>query len=215
MALNFADSPKKSKVNYPRIGEGTYGVRIVRLLDFGVQYETDFKTGEVKTYDDGNQITKHKVWIDFEFVTETIDVDGVQKPRWLGREIAVSTHEKSTLTALLKAADPGLKATMKGRNVAGLLGLPLMVTVGSTSTGKDKITGFSSLVKGMTVDPLANPTLFFDLDGNDRKTFESLPDWMKKRIQEGIDYLDTPFAKSASSFHDIQDDLPEPEESPY
>jgi len=211
MALNFAET--KAKKVYPRIGEGTYPARIVRILDFGMQYATDFKTGEIKTYDDGNKVVQHKVWLDFELPTETIEVEGIQKPRWIGKEYTVSTHEKAALTALLKAADPGGKATLKGRNVAGLLGLPLMITVGSTSSDKDKISNVSSLVKGMTVDPLTNPTLFFDLDGNDRKTFDSLPDWMKKRIQEGIDYESTPFAKSAGSFSDMPDD--EPEESPY
>ena len=212
MALNFAEGTKKTI--YPRIGEGTYPARIVRILDFGMQYATDFKTGEVKKYEDGNDVVQHKVWIDFELPTETIAIDGVDKPRWIGKEYTVSNHEKAALQALLKAADPGGKATLKGRNVTGLLGLPLMITVGSTSTGKDKISNVSSLVKGMTVDALANPTLFFDLDSNDRKTFDSLPDWMKKRIQEGVGYEATAFAKSAGSFSDMKDDMPE-EESPY
>ena len=212
MALNFAEGAKKTV--YPRIGEGTYPARIVRILDFGMQYATDFKTGEIKLYEDGNQVVQHKVWIDFELPTETIAVDGVDKPRWIGKEYTVSSHEKAALQALLKAADPGGKATLKGRNVTGLLGLPLMITVGSTSTGKDKISNVSSLVKGMTVDALANPTLFFDLDSNDRKTFDSLPDWMKKRIQEGVGYADTAFAKSAGSFSDMPDD-PVEEDSPY
>jgi len=204
----------KSKTVYPRVGEGTYPARLVRILDFGNQYATDFKTGEIKTYEDGNPVIQQKVWIDFELPTETILVEGANKPRWLGKEYSISLHEKSALSALIKAADPTGKATLKGRNIAGLLGLPLMITVGSTSTGKDKISNVSSLVKGMTVDNLSNPTLIFDLDSNDRKTFDGLPDWMKKRIQEGIGYEDTPFAKSAGDFSTMSDDMPE-EESPY
>lgn len=204
----------KSKTVYPRVGEGTFPARIVRILDFGNQYATDFKTNEIKTYEDGNPVIQQKVWIDFELPTETILVEGANKPRWLGKEYSISLHEKSALSALIKAADPTGKATLKGRNIAGLLGLPLMITVGSTSTGKDKISNVSSLVKGMTVDNLANPTLLFDLDSNDRKTFDSLPDWMKKRIQEGVGYADTAFAKSAGSFSDMPDD-PVEEDSPY
>lgn len=207
MALNFSET-KKAKTTYPRIGEGTYPARIVRILDFGMQFATDFKTGEVKKYDDGNDVVQHKVWIDFELPTETIEIEGVARPRWIGKEYTVSAHEKAAIQGLLKAADPGGKATMKGRNVAGLLGLPLMITIGSTSTGKDKITATTSLIKGMNVDPLANPTLFFDLDEATYKDFELLPKWMQKRIKDGVDFESTGLYKKFNSMSDIEEDSP-------
>ena len=208
MALNFSET--KKRVDYGRVEDGTYPARVVRIIDFGLQYATDFKTGEVKKYDDGNDVIQHKVWIDFELPTETIDIDGVKKPRWYGKEYTVSSHEKAAIQALLKAADPDGKATMKGKNVVGLLGLPVMLTIGSTSTGKAKVAGITRLIKGMSVDPLANPTLFFDLDSPDIKTFEGLPDWMKKHIQEGVDFDKTAFYKKFNSFEDLEE-----EESPY
>jgi hypothetical protein len=82
-----------------------------------------------------------------------------------------------------------------------------MVSIGSTNTNKPKITNVAALMKGMTVPELQNPTLFFDLDGDDTATFESLPDWMKKRIQEGVDFDSTTFYKKNNSTT--------PEESPY
>ena len=186
MALNFSET--KKRVDYGRVEDGTYPARVVRIIDFGLQYATDFKTGEVKKYDDGNDVIQHKVWIDFELPTETIDIDGVKKPRWYGKEYTVSSHEKAAIQALLKAADPDGKATMKGKNVVGLLGLPVMLTIGSTSTGKAKVAGITRLIKGMSVDPLANPTLFFDLDEATYKDFELLPEWMQKRIKDGVDF---------------------------
>ena len=137
MALNFSET--KKRVDYGRVEDGTYPARVVRIIDFGLQYATDFKTGEVKKYDDGNDVIQHKVWIDFELPTETIDIDGVKKPRWYGKEYTVSSHEKAAIQALLKAADPDGKATMKGKNVVGLLGLPVMLTIGSTSTGNGNL----------------------------------------------------------------------------
>lgn len=204
MALNFSET-KKARVDYGRMEDGTYPARIVRILDFGLQFATDFKTGEVKKYDDGNDVIQHKVWIDFEFPTETIEIDSIAKPRWLGKEYVISSHEKAAIQGLLKAADPDGKVTMKGRNVSGLLGLPVMVGVGSTSSGKAKIVNVTRLIKGMNVDPLANPTLFFDLDSPDIKTFEGLPDWMKKRIQEGVDFDKTAFYKKFNSFEDLEE----------
>jgi len=206
MALNFSET--KKRVDYGRVEDGTYPARVVRIIDFGLQYATDFKTGEVKKYDDGNDVIQHKVWIDFELPTETIDIDGAKKPRWYGKEYTVSSHEKAAIQALLKAADPDGKATMKGKNVVGLLGLPVMLTVGSTSTGKAKVAGITRLIKGMSVDPLANPTLFFDLDEATYKDFELLPEWMQKRIKDGVDFESTGLYKKFNSMSDIEEDSP-------
>lgn len=188
MGLSFSAEDKKSKKTYPRIEDGSYPARIVQILDFGMQLETDYKTGEPKTYDDGNPIVRHKVWVNFEFPTELIEIDGVQKPKWLGKEFSVSAHEKSALYNLLKAADPKGTITNKGRNVGGLLGLPVMVSVSSTSGGKAKISSVSGVPKGMQVDSLQNPEVLFDLDGDDVATFESLPNWMQERIKDGVDF---------------------------
>ncbi len=206
MALNFSET--KKRVDYGRVEDGTYPARVVRIIDFGLQYATDFKTGDVKKYDDGNDVIQHKVWIDFELPTETIDIDGVKKPRWYGKEYTVSSHEKAAIQALLKAADPDGKATMKGKNVVGLLGLPVMLTIGSTSTGKAKVAGITRLIKGMSVDPLANPTLFFDLDEATYKDFELLPEWMQKRIKDGVDFESTGLYKKFNSMSDIEEDSP-------
>ena len=187
MALNFAES-KKVKKDFGRVEDGAYPARVVSIIDFGMQYATDYKTGEVKKYDDGNDVIQHKVWINFEFPDELIDVDGEQEPRWYGKEYTVSAHEKSALYALLKAVDPKGVATEGGRNVKGLLGLPAMVTIGSTSGGKAKIVSVSGVPKGMQVDALQNPEVLFDLDGDDLETFNSLPKWMQDRITDGVDF---------------------------
>lgn len=192
MGLNFSET-KKAKKDFGRIEEGTFPARVVSIIDFGMQYATDYKTGEVKKWEDGNDVVQHRVWLNFEFPTETIEIDGEVKPRWAGREFVVSAHEKSALTALLKAIDPKGENTNKGRNVKGMLGLPAMVTIGSTSSGKAKIVSVSGVPKGMQVDSLQNPEQFFDLDSEDVEQFEKLPDWMKKRITEGVDFDSTRF----------------------
>lgn len=195
MALNFAEGTKVKK-DFGRVEDGAYPARIVQIIDFGLQYETDWKTNEVKTYDDGNPMIKHKVWINFELPDEKIEIDGEEKPRWYGKEYTVSAHEKSALYALLKAVDAKGDATNKGRNVRGLLGLPAMVTIGSTSTGKAKISGVSAVPKGLQVGSLANDEGFFDLDSEDVDAFEALPNWMKERIKNGIGFEDTKIAKA-------------------
>jgi len=200
MALNFADKPKAAKKDFGRAEDGAYPARIVQLIDFGKQIETDWQTGEPKKYEDsGDVIVRHKVWVTFELPTETIEVDGVAKPRWYGKEYTVSTHEKSALSALLKAADPKGEHTAKYRNVQGLLGLPVMVTIGSTKTNKPKVAMVSAVPKGMQVEPLANGEMFFDLDSDDLTTFETLPQWMKDRIKNGEEFDETKFYQAINA----------------
>lgn len=194
MALNFAEK-QTTKKDFGRVEDGAYPARIVQIIDFGLQYETDWKTQEIKTYEDGNPQIKHKVWINFELPDETIEIDGVDKPRWYGKEYTVSAHEKSALAALLKAVDGKGTATDGGRNVKGLLGLPAMLTIGSTSSGKAKVSAVSAVPKGMQVGALVNDEAFFDLDSDDVEGFEKIPNWMKTRIKEGIGFEDTKLAK--------------------
>lgn len=196
MALDFGAKASSGKVDFGRVEDGAYPARIVQILDFGMQIETDWKTGENKTYEDsGALVIKHKVWINFELPTETIEVNGETKPRWYGKEYTVSAHEKSALYALLKAVDPKGEATNKGRNVKGLLGLPAMVTIASTSSGKAKIGSVSGVPKGMQVDSLVNDEGFFDLDSQDVEAFAKIPNWMQTRIKDGVDFDKTKFSK--------------------
>ena len=207
MALNFAEK-KSVKKDFGRVDDGAYPARIVQIVDFGLQYATDWKTGEVKKYDDGNDVMQHKVWINFELPDETIEIDGVARPRWYGKEYTVSAHEKSALHALLKAVDPKGDNTDKGRNVRGLLGLPAMVTIASTSSGKPKIGAVSGVPKGLQVGALANDEAFLDLDSVDTDSFFELPAWMQKRIKEGIGFDDTKMAKALASCGNVDASKP-------
>lgn len=198
MALDLSKA-KKAKKDFGRIEDGAYPARIVQIIDLGLQVKTNWKTGEPETYEGSSDpIIQPKVWINFEFPTETIEIDGEDKPRWCGKEYTVSSHEKAGLMALLKAADPKMEHTAKGRNLKGLLGLPVMVTIASTSSGKAKVGSVSGVPKGLQVDSLKNPEVFFDLDGEDVATFESLPKWMQDRITEGTDFDATGFYQAVN-----------------
>jgi hypothetical protein len=77
-----------------------------------------------------------------------------------------------------------------------------MVTVGSTATGNAKIVGVSRLMKGLQVDELFNPPVYFDLDDYDTNSvavFNALPDWLKGKIQEAMNFNTTKFGKMFNS----------------
>ena len=160
-----------------RIGDGTFPARIVQILDLGKQ-EDEWK-GEVKVRD--------KLWITFEFPTETITYDDkegktITRPRWLSGEFTKSTGDKAKLTPIIKATNP------EAASFEDLLGCALLVEVGTTSGGKDKYASAMALPKGMTVAELDNETKYFDMNNPDSEVFDSLPDFLKEKIQSSPDF---------------------------
>lgn len=190
--MNFNSSKKKSSSGKNgRVEDGTYMARIVQVVDLGVQ------KGEYK----GEEYIRPEVMITFEFPTETLTIEGEEKPRWLSRQYTVSMNEKSALYSLVNAADPDGKATKKGSNAKGLLSLPVMVTVGSTATGNAKVVGVSRMMKGMSIPELYNDPVFFELDSNDtanKQAFEGLPDWLKEKIQTSMNFSTSKFAQGGT-----------------
>lgn len=185
MALKIAPTSKK-KADNGRVEDGTYVARIVQIIDLGLQQQTDYKTGEVKTWDDGNPKIMPEVFITFEFPTERIDIDGESKPRWLSKRYTVSLHEKSALTGLIKAADPsGLKG--KTYDMTRLADKPVMVSVGSTVNGNAKVTGVSAVPKGLNVDPLENDVVIFDSSDMDMDIYNSLPAFIQEIVDGRVD----------------------------
>lgn len=183
------------KKNNGRIEDGTYSARVVQVIDLGVQ--KDEYNGEEKI--------KPEVLVTFEFPTELLVINGEERPRWLSKNYTVSLHEKAALTQLLNAVDPDGKLTKKGANPQGILGQACMITVGSTASGNAKVVGVSRLLKGLQVPELDNPTAFFDLDSDskdNKAVFESLPDWIKTKIQSAMNYDNSAFNGNSSVTND-------------
>lgn len=188
-----AGTPSNKKKG--RIEEGTYVARITQLIDLGTQ-ESDYE-GLVKN--------RHEIMVTFEFPTETINIKGEEKPRWLSKNYTVSSHEKAAILTLMSSADPEGKHTNGGRNLTGLLGLPLMVSVGSTKTGNAKVQSVAKLMKGVSVAELSKPGVVFDLSSTDRTVFDTLPDWVQEKVRLSIDYHNTVFAKGLAATIDDSD----------
>lgn len=191
MALSLEKQSKKQ--NFSRIEDGTYPARIAQIIDIGQQKQTDWQTGEVKVYDDGNEVIKPEVFINFEFGTERIEVNGEDKPRWLGRSFIISAHEKSKMYELMQATAPG------ATSISEALGKACTVTVGSTSTGNAKITGISPMMRGMQVQELENPTTVFDFDEPDMAVWEKIPEWLQGKVKTAENFNGSKLARNLSA----------------
>ena len=173
--MGIVDDFKGSSIE--RIGDGTYPARIAQVIDLGLQ----------KNEFEGQTKIQPKLWITFELPTETIEVDGEEKPRWLSKEFTKSTNDKSLLMKVLNSVYTP-KELEDVESFEDLLGKALLVEIGETSGGKDKWINSSKLMKGMKVDELVNPTKYFSLDNPDQEVFNSLPDFLQEKITSGEDY---------------------------
>lgn len=80
---------KKSGSSVPPMDAGTYPAVCVGIVDLGEQYSATFKK-----YND-------KVLVIWEIPSQTIEIDGEDKPRWLSKDFSASLHEKSNLYQML------------------------------------------------------------------------------------------------------------------
>jgi len=155
------------------IGEGTFPARISQVLDLGRQ----------KNEYEGRETNKPTLWITFELPTETINVDGVDKPRWLSSEFTKSTNDKAKLFKVVKAVDDN-----ELKEFSDLLGKGLLVVIGTTKGGKDKFAGATALPKGMAVAQLANKPVYFDIENPDFDIFNKLPKFLQDKITGSSDW---------------------------
>ena len=126
MSFDINDMQAGSSVE--PLDEGTLPAVIVGLVSYGVQAQTDWKTGDPKP-------SEKRLALTYEFPTESVEKeqeDGtvVRLPRRLTKEYKVSSHKKAGIMVLIRAIAPGIES------LTDLLGKECSVTVGRTGTGK-------------------------------------------------------------------------------
>ena len=178
---------KKQTVN---IEEGQYVGTPVMIIDLGKQFQTDWQTGDIQTWDDGNPKIQNEVFISFALLTEEMVMeDGTTANPRVGKTFTVSTNEKAAIVGLLRAS--GVKST----NLLELVNTAVNIDVGKTATGnpkvrnfakpnakvvyKDNIVSVAELIKNASIK-----VTVFDIDNPDEDVLNSLPDFLKNKIND-------------------------------
>ncbi len=179
---------KKSGSSVPPMEAGTYPAVCVGIVDLGEQYSETFKK-----YSD-------KLLIIWEIPSQTIEIDGEDKPRWLSKDFSASLHEKSGLHKMLVSwrgkafTDKELTEDENGFvqfSVLDMLGTGcfLQVIVEEKESGSyNRITSVISLPAGMPTPTTETPLIAFDIDNWDDEVFKSLPEWIQERIKKSTQY---------------------------
>lgn len=179
---------QKTGSSVPPMEAGTYPAVCVGIVDLGEQYNETFKK-----YSD-------KLLIIWEIPSQTILIDGEDKPRWLSKEFATSLHEKSNLYQTLVSwrgkafTEQDLAKDEDGFMQFSVLdmlgeGCFLQVIVEEKDSGKyNRITSVIKLPAGMPTPETKNPLIAFDIDSWDEVVFHNLPGWIQERIKKSTQY---------------------------
>jgi hypothetical protein len=167
--------PEQTEFKKNTLTDGTYGARVYSIVDQGTHLST-FKN------EDGTDKMTRELNVSFEIPSELIkyEKDGaeVEFPFAVHKTYTLSLHEKSSLTQLATAAG----CNLDDFDTDHLIGKTVLVTIGKTSGGNDKITNVTSLPSGMEVADAVNPTKTFSLDAFDQAVFDALPTWQQEKI---------------------------------
>lgn len=192
MALNASKVPfggNKERVEQPNLEPGLYPARLVQIIDLGLQPQRPYM-GQPKP-------PANEIMLTYELVDSfMIDKDGndvEDKPRWVSETLPLLNikAEKAKSTQRYMALDP---TVADGGDFVKQIGKPVNVNI-VNNKGKDgKIYDNVSAIAPMRprdaerTPELVNPSKVFVLDEPDLEVFNSLPEWLRDKIKENLNY---------------------------
>lgn len=172
---------KKKKAVAP-LDAATYIGICVGVIDLGTQYDERYKK------------YNPRVLFIWEIPSETVEVDGEQKPRWQSREYNATLSEKGNLVRDLTSWR-GKPLTKEEKetflDLQMMLGrcAMLSITVEERDSGTyNQIGGIMGLPDGVPQPTTESELIYFDMDEWDDKVLEALPDWIRERIMRSSEY---------------------------
>lgn len=171
----------KPKVS-EQIEAGTYIARCYSMIHIGtVEFEYQ-----------GQKKSSNKVRITFELPTETkVFKEGEPaRPYSISAEYALSLHKKSNLRPVLEGWRGKAFTDEEAENfeISKLVGVPAFLNIIHNEKGYAEISSISRLPKGMECPPQVNTSQILDYENFNEELFNSLPDFLKKKIESSVEY---------------------------
>lgn len=197
---------KKKKAVAP-LAAATYIGICVGVIDLGTQYNEKFKK------------YTQKVMLIWEIPSETVEVDGEQKPRWQSKEYNATLNEKGNLAKDLtswRGKSLTQEESEEGLDLQMMLGrcAMLSITVEEKDSGTyNRIGGIMGLPAGVPQPTTESELLSFDMDEWDDKVLEALPDWIREKIMRSSEYQEKHAPTDAVDFPEEQSDAAQSEQA--
>jgi hypothetical protein len=177
--------------DYAPMEAGMYVARCTQMVQIGTITETI----------EGKEKSLHKVRLGFEFPTEqkVFKEENGEQPYFLSKEYTLSFHEKATLRIHLETwrSKKFTDEEAASFDITKLLGVPCTINVihkVGKSNGKTyaEIGSISPLMKGTICPEAINPIQVLSYDDWNQELFESLPEFLRKKIESSVEFNSLP-----------------------
>lgn len=210
MAINATNNGTAREL----IPAGNYIARCYQMIHIGTMNEVI----------QGKPTIVNKVRIGWELPTETkvFKEEKGPQPLVISKEFNLSMNEKSNLRKTLASwrGKDFTEEEAKCFDVSKLMGVPCMLNIIHKPSKSDptkiyeEIGSISPMPKGVTCPPQVTPTFLLDYDNFSLDKFNSLPDFIKVKMQTSLEYTamqtpnETHVRNGNSDIVDVADDLP-------
>lgn len=171
----------------------------------------------------GKEVQAKKVRIGWELPTElkVFKEERGEQPLVISKEYTLSMNEKANLRKDLKSwrGKDFTEDEAKSFDITKLIGAPCMLNiihkpkVSDPNSFYEQIAGITPMPKGMKAPAQINKNFILSYDSFSQESFDSLPDFIKTKMQGSLEYnsMKNPHSKvlaDANGHDDIADDLP-------
>lgn len=160
-----------------QVPAGTFVAICHRIADIGTQPDTGY--GE-----------KRKIVINWELPHERIQYDGAEKPMSISKIYACSLNKKATLRKHLSSwrGRDFTAEELKHFELKNVLGKACQISVVHNDEGRANVEGVFAMPKGQQANPAENPLVEYSIDDGKNKTYEALPEWLRKMCDACLEW---------------------------
>jgi hypothetical protein len=174
---------KNGGQDFEPLDAGTYAAVCVGVIDIGTHTTTW----------EGKAITRDQLILMFDLPTETIEINGEQKPRCLSLTLTKSMSDKSNMRKHLRSwrGRDFTEIELEDFALLKLLGAPANVGVVQTKKEGKTYANISTIGKAMKgTEQKATRKIYFDLaDPDTYGAIEALPDWIVTLINKSAESI--------------------------
>ena len=164
--------------DFPQVSTGMHPAILYMMVDIGRQ----------KSEYMGQTKISREIVLAWEIKDEFMD-DG--RPLAISKFYKLSTFEKGNLFKDILSWTG--ERIGDGYCLSKLLTMPSLLNIVENEHGKPKIASVNPLPKGMSIDPVHNTPVSFNmppLGEYDETVFQALPAWLKKKIEASPEYME-------------------------
>lgn len=170
------------KPSLPPVPGGTYLAVCVYSIAIGEQL-CEFK--------DKGKSYNNQVMLGFELQGVTVEIDGKQEPRTLGRTFNIAKSKNAALRKFVGAweAKEYTDEEFLELDTNDLVGKPAMLNVVLNESGEySNIESIMQIPMGFPVPQPTLPLIRFDMEPWDQAAFDKLPEWAQERINKSTEW---------------------------